>query len=718
MLKRKLGFLKVVLSVWLVLALVAWPIPQIAAAPNLSPRDSFSAQPSATETPEQEPLPVTARITPEGGGAVASADGRIVITFPSGAVREAVDVSYTPLQPWTWGASGMRVIDMFQLKASSVEQIGTPVSRFLKDVELTIQFSENYHEKELAGLDVNTLGLYYLDEATGEWAQLPGGLIRSQPLRLVASTDHFSIFGSQAFPAISGPGTVLAFQSDLHTGAATSRIAIEVPPGPGGFTPQVGLAYNSGSVDEMKNKRDVGSWVGIGWSLGLGSISYNPESNTYYLNLDGSYELVPDSPYYHTKPESFFKIKKVSPTKWEVWDREGTYYLFDEARYYKDLSRDEEGNCQTDNTTYYRWDPTLIRDTHGNEVSITYEVDSVYKSCVRKDIVSAYPLDIFYGKNLNDASSKNRFNIHFNASSDTYEGSDDGWVRSDNPRNPYPRVRENKRLNSIEIKEDIDGDGVHEKLVHRYDFTFSTTPRGDTSPYPAGRMTLTSLKQVGADGTSELPATAFTYSNPKTCLYDPSKAWEPNKNPGNPAEFTWPHLEMVNNGYGATVTFTYTSIPNPDPCPDTKTWVRAAVTQRSLNPGIGPVQAWAYSYTGDPQYWVRKPTDRWLDEYRGFAQVRQTDAAGNYSDHWYYTTGTAPDGKDGEKLTGKEYQAEWRDASGALLKSVSNTWNWWWSSYLSPPPRRSMRSTSPRQTRPGEAPRSGPGTPMMPMATS
>ncbi len=633
--------------------------------------------------------PTTARVSPESGGSVETADGRIKLTFPSGATAEAVDVSITPLQPDVWGYNGLRLVNMFELKAVTASK-KDKVSQFLKDVEISLAFSSDYNVKELAGLDVNSLGLYLLNETNGTWEPVSVSLTKQGKPELKAKTNHFSIYGSQAAPIIAGPGQVLGFESDLHTGTATTSIPIEVPQGPGGAAPRISLNYNSGSVDEMKNKRDVGSWVGIGWSLSTPSISYNPEKADYYLNIGSSYKVIQyPTGYYHTVPESYMTLKKTAWSKWEVWDRDGTYYLMDAARYYKD----GDGTTWIA-ATYYRWDVTLIRDVHGNETTFSYDVDQVTVNPYSKDdIVSAYPLDITWGKNSNIPGSIDRFKLHFVIGTDGTRSSTWGWIRTDNPAwpNTRARVRENKHLDAIEVKQDTDGDGAYETLVRKYTWQYQTDTTGmGTSPiYPAGKMTLTSFQQVGANGTATLPAMSFTYSTPTTTYYKSAQAWNTNANPGNAAIFNWPHLATVQNGYGATVSYTYASNPTLTVDPPTQTnppppgiWTRAVVSQKSLNPGIGSTQTITYSYTGDPQYYIPDVTNYWKNEYRGFAQARATDAAGNYHEHWYYTTGTAPDGKDGEKLTGKEYKAEWRDSSNNLFKRVTSNWEWSWSAYL------------------------------------
>jgi hypothetical protein len=179
-------------------------------------------------------------------------------------------------------------------------------------------------------------------------------------LILRAKVNHFTHFGEYANPLESGPGRIMASNVDLHSGAATYSYPLELPPGPGGFQPSLTLSYNSGSVDEMKNKRDVGSWVGIGWSMSIGSIAYDSTNRKYYLNISGiSTPLINTSiNEYHTNPEQYYKITRFT-NHWEVLDRSGTLYRFG----------------GTDNTTQYLLEDwcivgivTLYVDTNGNEL--------------------------------------------------------------------------------------------------------------------------------------------------------------------------------------------------------------------------------------------------------------------------------------------------------------------------------------------------------------
>ncbi|MGH2487491.1 MAG: hypothetical protein ACRDHE_15915, partial [Ktedonobacterales bacterium] len=79
--------------------------------------------------------------------------------------------------------------------------------------------------------------------------------------------------------AVGSYGTPDLFSADLNAGALGASIPIDVPAGPGGLTPPITLAYSSAGVTESHNPQSAASWVGEGWNLSLGSISWS-ESNS------------------------------------------------------------------------------------------------------------------------------------------------------------------------------------------------------------------------------------------------------------------------------------------------------------------------------------------------------------------------------------------------------------------------------------------------------
>ena len=95
------------------------------------------------------------------------------------------------------------------------------------------------------------------------------------------------------------------------------------------------------------------------------------------------------------------------------------------------------------------------------------------------------------------------------------------------------------------------------------------------------------------------------------------------------------------------------------------------MTGKTSNAGISGDESYSFTYTGNPQYLGTG----WDQQYRGFGQTRETDAAGNYIVHYFYTTGTVG-GIDTEKLTGKEYKTQWYNIQNNLLQENYSTWTW------------------------------------------
>ncbi|MBI2831198.1 MAG: hypothetical protein HYX79_02970, partial [Chloroflexi bacterium] len=541
----------------------------------------------------------------------------------------------------------------------------TPVSiKFNQNLEISIQ----HDEEELRTLDVDTLRLYTLDEKSGKWLRIPTSQYDRKKMVLTTIIDHFSGYGEMADVLVNGPGKVMAAQVGLYSGTATFNYPMELPPGPGGFRPKLELTYDSGIADEMKNKRATGSWVGIGWSLDLGGITTGSETNQYFLEVNGvSYEFYKSGGAYHTIPEQYFKINTVVPNPeepnffyWEVQDREGIYYRFGSTA----NSRRWIGPLYYPGNPY-RWDVDLIKDTNDNQATIAY-VQEIRTDTSQWWVRSAYPEYLKYNNNAVE--------VRFFASYDIDDPTD-GYIRRDNPKttefNPPPKVMETRKLDSIEVK-------VTGSLIRKYTFAYTTTnstryyygEEGE-SIYFSGAHKLDSITQFGADGTSSLPPMNFTYENLQTYRHDSYGGG--GLNPGNPATFTWPHLTSIDSGYDGGIDFSYQENPNhTSPNPDVwDIWTRQVVTGRTVDGGIGSSQNNTYEYTSNPTYkgWA------WDQKYRGFGEVKETDQAGNYVKHWFYTSGII-DSKDAEKLSGREYKTQWYSSGDALLQEKVYDWGW------------------------------------------
>jgi RHS repeat-associated protein len=605
---------------------------------------------------DQEPpssKKVVVQVDPDKDIEIKSASEKITLKIPKGAVDKKCEIEFIEYTPS--GSTGMVMLSNFELNAKGKDS-GKAFSKFEKDLEITIK----HEPEELTGIDIDSIRLYYLDENTGQWTPMATDKYDSKEKTIKATIDHFTYYGEQANPLQVGPGRVNAAQVSLSSGAATFSYPFELPPGPGGFTPKLELTYNSGSVDEMKNKQAVGSWVGIGWNLHLGRISYDATNKQYFLDLSGaSYQIFStDGLNFYTNPEEYLKITRnyENGDTWIVLDREGNYYRFGGT------TDSQQYVISNEIATGYRWDLNLIKDTSCNQAIVTYIQNPEGTWPNDYWIRSAYPEYVTYGN----------VQVHFTCSYD--ESTFDGYLRYDNPItksndmggyyivNYAPKIMENRKLDSIEVK-------VNNTLIRKYNFSYTTTQRVYSSDYSgvyySGKHTLTSITQVGADGTSQLPAMTFSYGDLQIHRHTSETSY--NGNPGNPANLYWPHITEVKSGYGASVSFTYKQLPGTSML---NTWTREIVTAKTINSGIGAYEASIYNYIGNPQYLY----PGWDQKYRGFNEVEEMDSSGNSIKHWFYTTGQI-DGRDGEKLTGKEYKTQWFDSGDVLLKEKTYDWS-------------------------------------------
>ena len=78
----------------------------------------------------------------------------------------------------------------------------------------------------------------------------------------------------------SGPGSIEglgdSFEPNLNFGTASYRLAIELPPGRGGFTPELDLEYNTGNPN---------SALGLGWQLNLPFVQRQTEKGLPHYTL-------------------------------------------------------------------------------------------------------------------------------------------------------------------------------------------------------------------------------------------------------------------------------------------------------------------------------------------------------------------------------------------------------------------------------------------------
>jgi len=256
-------------------------------------------------------------------------------------------------------------------------------------------------------------------------------------------------------------GLAHAPEANLFTGALTTGIKIEVPPGRKNLTPQLTLRYSS---------QNGPSPFGFGWDLPLGRIERStkwgvprcsgPHTDDFVLILPGSAsELVADPPgsdtYRPKVEESFIEARKsVATNSWTVYDRAGMKYVFgasSTARVGNDVSTfmtvNPDGSCNF--TT--AWALTRVEDPHGNTMDVIYyTVDNVL-----------YPRFINYGGNA-------RNNLeHFYHAIFTYEAREE----VESHRNGA-QVILRKRLQRVEVTADY----PELTTIRTYLFTYDAVP--------------------------------------------------------------------------------------------------------------------------------------------------------------------------------------------------------------------------------------------------
>jgi RHS repeat-associated protein len=241
-------------------------------------------------------------------------------------------------------------------------------------------------------------------------------------------------FTWNTYPPIAKFGSPDPLNVDLNAGSLTQGIKIDAPPGPAGAMPNVTLAYNSGAVSEQHSPQGAAGWVGEGWSMSLGAITWaehnvtanciptcgNTWQSSWMLTdpFGTSTELLPpsiptstyydDSPFwycatgnassvacpiqFHTARETYAKVYAYvgpnslgaaphHPPCFRVYLKNGVMEEFgctaDSLQYMPILSGSLPGGTgNPDNYYPFAWHLDLITNAQGDQVHITYQNDT------------------------------------------------------------------------------------------------------------------------------------------------------------------------------------------------------------------------------------------------------------------------------------------------------------------------------------------------------
>ena len=455
----------------------------------------------------------------KAGGSIQTADGRIKVDFPAGALPEDARVEISQSVEEAAPPASLSGLP-FEIKA-----YGQTSQRELNVFDQEVRIEVDYSELNLPAEKEGDLFLYWYNPQAGGWEGIASAA-DSGTKKLSAFVNHFTAFsmGVNDWQASHLP-TVDTFQVSQFTGAGTFSLPIEVPAGPGGLQPDLTLSYNS-QVADQANALTQASWVGMGWSLETGSIERDTHGttafegdDTFALSAGGMsahFAMGADGKY-HALDENFTRIQYYPlPGTWTVWDKQGNIYYFEDQAVM--------ANNSTPKLTY-RWSLTRVQNIFGKELVFTYFKEHKLVSHGNRGIqkqadTAVYPETIIY--------PHGRYRIWFER-----EDRPDyipSWKNDD-----IYHSLQTQRLKTIHIQEGSDGTGWTD--VKQYVFSYNEDGNAIFPNSQANGIkisTLTGAQQLGLNGAA-YPAYTFAYDGL--------------------------HLTRAENGYGGFVVFDYDTIP-------------------------------------------------------------------------------------------------------------------------------------------------------------
>lgn len=352
---------------------------------------------------------VTATI-PITGGTLDAPDSGVLVEFPAGAVTETVIVTYTEIITTHTGQL-IPPIKLFSLEAVAAANPLQPVQTFSRPVRISVA----YNQADLGDNSESFLYLFYRGQGQVTWHPIVAdSWVVTGTNRLITEVSHFTDF---ALLSLLGPappeGLALPstsnFGSSEFYGAATVGVPLALPPLPGKLDLSLSLNYSSDTVNSirsatMTNERyghDIhhtqAGRYGLGWSLsGLPEIGRGPMGQVVpipWLQLDEyrpMYFDISSDKGWQTHPVSFIRVQNGlggcsrwddwgclaefmwQSAPWQVWDQNGTHYIFGETQGY------EIGRCDIYFTGYLL---TEMRDVYGNRLQISYDKETGPASC-------------------------------------------------------------------------------------------------------------------------------------------------------------------------------------------------------------------------------------------------------------------------------------------------------------------------------------------------
>jgi RHS repeat-associated protein len=641
----------------------AAPAPPAADAPALVEHTAAARQdPLAPPSPS---LPAAASpVVGPGGGVARSSDGRVVLSFPPGAVQRSTTV--TIAEQARDAKTPSHLFHVFSLQAR--DDLGAEVERFAQPVVASVILRPS----DVEGMQ-GSPAIFWLNEK-GEWVALVSRMDWGQSMVTVA-IEHFSTFGAGILTALSFGAqdlpTVHGFTSDDWSGNSSIHYPLNLPPGPGKLGLSLSLDYSSESVNGIRGgpEYDGGtnldqqrantfnrqaSYVGWGWNLGgLGAIVNNLAAgitNTY-LNAPGlSVQLVSTTGNgWQTDPQTFASIghgtDKFSSEPWLVRTTDGMTFTFGSTLWGNGVAWNiNDGTC---NEVLREAHLTEVRDTYGNRAAITYAAETrAVTACTGKSYVRALrPTRIEYFAR-GEALSTARIDFGYSTRSDTNVV---GY------NNDFAEVYwSNYRLTSITVKVRTGTLDTNFATARTYQFDHAYQHNGDPA---VSIMTLSYIRQLGSSG-GALPDWTFSYQK----FY----GW-----------LNFVLLQYASNGQGGSVGYAYVDVGNIwiEGCgANTRRW---RVSLQEIGDGMGNTlrtvinsqYPWSVSGAQFPQC----PNF----EFAGYGNVERQLKDGN--DTVYQVTASTyhqtTDGIHLDPKKGKIQQAQTKDGiGGSVIAQTNTTW--------------------------------------------
>ncbi|HKT03554.1 MAG TPA: RHS repeat-associated core domain-containing protein [Rugosimonospora sp.] len=357
-------------------------------------------------------------------------------------------------------------------------------------------------------------------------------------------------------------GTANPFSADPASGSLNANYPLDVPAGPGGLSPRLALDYSSAMVSEQHNPMAAAGWVGEGWNLSLGQISWKEDLNAQYWEnswfIQDPYGLADDlvppnvtvSTYYDDKNGSSITA---GPIQWHTaTESHAKIYSYTGPLSLPGMSAKppcfrvflpngimEEFGCTMDSLRYYPsgskyfvsgWLLDLIADRSGNQIHVTYQQDmakggsSGSMAYPRDTVLSTVEWDApgttwapLMRVSFQAAHAVSRFTG--TATVSNKNGCNALPMRCDDPWYTNPPLQQQTFVLNDALVQVRGSATASWNTLRDYQFTYQQTgvhqfqdPWTGQNTQAAGQLDLTAFREVGADGSTALPARTFTYT--------------------------------------------------------------------------------------------------------------------------------------------------------------------------------------------------------------